>query len=73
MDILVENQKGELIIIEVQSTQEHDYFHRMLYGASKAIAEHINEGQAYANVKKVISITIAYFDLGRRYQFWQDV
>ena len=63
VDILVENQKGELIIIEVQSTQEHDYFHRMLYGASKAIAEHIKEGQAYANVKKVISITIAHFDL----------
>ena len=65
VDILVENQKGELIIIEVQSTQEHDYFHRMLYGASKAIAEHIKEGQAYANVKKVISITIAHFDLGQ--------
>jgi predicted transposase/invertase (TIGR01784 family) len=65
VDILVENEKGELIIIEVQSTQEHDYFHRMLFGASKAIAEHIKEGQAYANVKKVISITIAYFDLGQ--------
>ena len=65
VDILVENQKGELIIIEVQSTQEHDYFHRMLYGASKAIAEHIKEGEAYANIKKVISITIAYFDLGQ--------
>ena len=65
VDILVENQKGELIIIEVQSTQEHDYFHRMLYGASKAIAEHIKEGEAYANVKKVISITIAHFDLGQ--------
>jgi predicted transposase/invertase (TIGR01784 family) len=65
VDILVENEKGELVIIEVQNTQEHDYFHRMLFGASKAITEHIKEGSAYANVKKVISITIAYFDLGR--------
>ncbi len=65
VDILVENQKGELIIIEVQSTQEHDYFHRMLFGSSKAIAEHIKEGAAYAHVKKVISVTIAYFDLGQ--------
>ena len=65
VDILVENDKGELIIIEVQSTQEYDYFHRMLYGASKAIVEHIKETQAYANVKKIISITIAYFDLGQ--------
>ena len=65
VDILVENQKGELIIIEVQSTQEYDYFHRMLFGASKAITEHIKESSAYANVKKIISVTIAYFDLGQ--------
>lgn len=65
VDILVENHKGELVIIEVQNTQEYDYFHRMLFGASKAITEHIRETQAYANVKKVISITIAYFDLGQ--------
>jgi predicted transposase/invertase (TIGR01784 family) len=65
VDILVENENGELVIIEVQNTQEYDYFHRMLFGASKAITEHIKEGSAYAQVKKVISITIAYFDLGQ--------
>ena len=65
VDILVENHKGELVIIEVQNTQEYDYFHRMLFGASKAITEHIKQTQAYANVKKIISITIAYFDLGQ--------
>ena len=65
VDILVENSKDELAIIEVQNSKEYDYFHRMLYGTSKAISEHIREGQAYAEVKKVISITIAYFDLGQ--------
>ena len=65
VDVLVENEKGELVIIEVQNTQEYDYFHRMLFGASKAITEHIKEGSAYAQVKKVISITINYFDLGQ--------
>ena len=65
VDILVENSKDELVIIEVQNSKEYDYFHRMLYGTSKAISEHIKEGQAYAEVKKVISITIAYFDLGQ--------
>lgn len=65
VDILVENEKGELGIVEVQNTQEYDYFQRMLYGASKAITEHIKESSAYANVKKIISITIAYFDLGQ--------
>ncbi len=65
VDILVENSKGELVIVEVQNSKEYDYFHRILYGTSKAIAEHIGEGKPYAEVKKVISITIAYFDLGQ--------
>ena len=65
VDILVENSKGKLVIIEVQNSKEYGYFHRMLFSASKAITEHIKEGQTYANVKKVISITIAYFDLGQ--------
>ena len=65
VDILVENTTGELIIVEVQNTKEHDYFHRILFGTSKVLSEYISEGQAYAKVKKVISITIAYFDLGQ--------
>jgi predicted transposase/invertase (TIGR01784 family) len=65
VDILVENAKNELIIIEVQNAKEYDYFQRILYGTSKAIAEYIKEGKPYAQVKKVISITIAYFDLGQ--------
>ncbi len=65
VDILVENSYGELIIIEVQNTKEYDYFHRILFGTSKVIAEYIKEGQPYADVKKVISVTIAYFDLGQ--------
>ena len=65
VDILVENSKGELIIIEVQNSKEYDYFHRILYGTSKAITEYIDEGEEYGKVKKVISVTIAYFDLGQ--------
>ena len=65
VDILVEDSKGELIIIEVQNSKEYDYFHRILYGTSKAITENIDSGEAYENVKKVISVTIAYFDLGQ--------
>lgn len=65
VDILVENHKGELIIIEVQNSKEYDYFHRILYGTSSAITEHMGKGDAYSKVKKVISITIAYFDLGQ--------
>jgi predicted transposase/invertase (TIGR01784 family) len=65
VDILTQNDKNELIIIEVQSTYEIDYFQRMAYGVSKSIAENIGLGENYAQVKKVISINIVYFDLGQ--------
>ncbi len=65
VDLFVRNSKDELIIIEVQNTREYDYLHRILFGVSKAITEHIKEGDAYEKVKKVISISIVYFDLGQ--------
>jgi predicted transposase/invertase (TIGR01784 family) len=65
VDILTQNSKNELVIIEIQNTYEIDYFHRMAYGSSKALAEHLNLGQAYSEIKKVISINIVYFDLGQ--------
>ena len=45
VDVLAENSKGELVIIEVQNNRELDYFHRMLYGTSKAVTEYIHEGE----------------------------
>lgn len=65
VDILTQNSKNELIIIEIQSTYEIDYFHRMAYGVSKSIAENLNLGQKYSEIKKVISVNIVYFDLGQ--------
>lgn len=52
VDMLAENSKGELVIIEVQNNRELDYFHRMLYGVSKAITEYITKGEPYSQVKK---------------------
>ena len=65
VDMLAENSRGELIIIEVQNTRELSYFHRMLYGVSKLITEYISEGELYDRVKKVYSVNIVYFDLGQ--------
>jgi predicted transposase/invertase (TIGR01784 family) len=65
VDILIQNAKNELVIIEIQNTYEIDYFHRMVYGASKALTENLALGQAYSDIKKVISINIVYFDLGQ--------
>lgn len=65
VDILSQNSKNELIIIEIQSSYEIDYFHRMAYGVSKSISENLKLGQNYSEIKKVISINIVYFDLGQ--------
>ncbi len=65
VDILVKDEKDQLIIIEIQNIRQYDYFQRMLYGASKTLVEHIKEGDEYLEVKKVISVNIVYFDLGQ--------
>ena len=65
VDILVRDQQGDLIIIEVQNSYALDYFLRILYGISKAITEHMKEGDTYAEVKKLISVNIVYFNLGQ--------
>jgi predicted transposase/invertase (TIGR01784 family) len=65
VDILVENEQQELMIIELQFTSEYDYFHRMLYGTSKVITQFISEGDEYGKIRKVYSINIVYFNLGK--------
>ena len=65
VDIKAKNVKGEIIIVEVQLTRQLHFLQRMLYGVSKAITEHIDIGQKYDEVKKVYSINILYFDLGK--------
>ena len=65
VDILTQNSKNELLIIEIQSTYEIDYFHRMAYSVAKSLSENHKLGSKYANLKKVISINIVYFDLGQ--------
>ena len=65
VDIMVEADGKELVIIELQYDSENDYFQRMLYGVSKAITDHIHEGEPYSKVRKVYSVNIVYFDLGK--------
>ena len=65
VDLLAENTRKELILVEVQNTTELYYFQRMLYGTSKAITDYIYEGDKYSAVRKVYSVNIVYFDLGQ--------
>ena len=65
VDIKAKNSKGEIIIVEIQNTRELYYLERILYGVAKAITEHISLGERYYEVKKIYSISILYFDIGK--------
>ena len=64
VDVLCKLNNGDLVIIEVQFFHQADYFQRMLYGVSKVLAEHLKTGEKYEKVKKVISVSLVYFNLG---------
>lgn len=65
VDIKARNSKDEIIIIEIQNTRELYYLERILYGVAKAIIEHISLGETYYKVKKIYSISVLYFDIGK--------
>ena len=64
VDIKARNSKDE-IIIEIQNTRELYYLERILYGVANAITEHISLGETYYKVKKIYSISVLYFDIGK--------
>ncbi len=64
VDLLVKDIKNNRFIIEIQNESESDYLERLLFGTSKTIVENLELGEAYRNLKKVISISIMYFNFG---------
>lgn len=65
VDMIVENSKNELIIVEIQHETEYDYLQRILFGTSKLLVEHMEKSMPYSKIRKVISISLVYFDLGQ--------
>lgn len=65
VDIKARDSEDEIVIIEVQITRELYFLERILYGVAKAITEHIELGHIYSEVKKVYSISVLYFDIGK--------
>jgi predicted transposase/invertase (TIGR01784 family) len=65
VDVLVKTAKDERVIVEVQNNEEYDYLHRILFGACKTIVENMKRGYEYSQVKKVISVSIVYFQVGQ--------
>lgn len=64
VDLLVLDSQNRKIYIEIQNTRETDYLESLLYSTSKIIVEHQKISQSFADISKVISISILYFNLG---------
>lgn len=64
VDIVAQERDGSKILIEVQNETEDSFIHRILFGTSRMIVDHIKKGEPYEKVPKVYSVNIVYFDLG---------
>lgn len=65
MEIKAKNSNGEDILVEIQNMTRLYYLERLFYGVPKAISEQVNLNDTCKEVKKVYSISILYFDLGK--------
>ena len=58
LDIKLTTKNGQRINVEIQIRKASDLKHRILFYASKMVAEQLKEGQKYDKIRKVISIMI---------------
>jgi predicted transposase/invertase (TIGR01784 family) len=63
VDILVEADEKEIVIIELQFDSIAEYYHRMLFGVSKAVTDYMSAGDKYDKVRKVYSVNIVHYGL----------
>nr|VFJ88484.1 MAG: conserved hypothetical protein (putative transposase or invertase) [Candidatus Kentron sp. LFY] len=57
------NGDSERIIVEVQYLSEIAYLKRLAHGAAKTTVENLKLDEPYANLKKVYSVSLLYFDI----------
>lgn len=65
VDIKAKNSKGEIIIVDIHAFRILYYCESIYFKWNQSIFNHINLGNTYKEVKKVYSISILYFDLGK--------
>ena len=63
VDLKAKDSTGREIIIEIQYDTEPDYIGRIYYGTCKTALENMKIGRRYADVKKIISVSIVYWKL----------
>ena len=63
VDLKAKDSSGREIIIEVQYDREPDYLERVYYGTCKSLIDNMQEGYRYKNIKKIISVSIVYWQM----------
>lgn len=63
VDLAVTDEFGEVMLIKIQHDLDIHYLKRLLYGTAKLITDHLKAGKPYAQVRKVVSISILYFQV----------
>ena len=63
LDVKVKTKTGKSIDIEIQLCNERGLRERIVYYTSKMITEQLGEGDAYKDIKKVVTIVITDFVL----------
>lgn len=63
VDLKAKDASGREIIVEIQHDSEPDYLERVYYGTSKSIIDNMQEGYRYNRVKKIISVSILYWQM----------
>lgn len=61
LDIVVRTQKGDLINMEVQLSNEHNMFKRTLYYWSRLYTSQLSKGMGYHTLLPTITINICHF------------
>jgi predicted transposase/invertase (TIGR01784 family) len=65
VDILAEDESGEILLIELQFVQEMGFGERIFHGISTTVADRLTQRPEYSEVSKTCSVNIVYFDLGQ--------
>ena len=63
VDLRAKDGSGREIIIEIQYDREPDYLERVYYGTCKSLIDNMQEGYRYKNIKKIISVSIVYWQM----------
>ncbi len=64
LDILVKDKNDNSILIGFQNKYEPDYIESLLYDTSKIIVDNIVLIEGFKKIKKVIMVSIQYFNIG---------